>query len=56
MAHYIQQKLAEYNKKYPLPSATSLDKKDGKDENCPIPDPHEQILSNADKLVRLTKL
>ena len=56
MAHYIQQKLAEYNKKYPLPSATSLDKKDGKDENRPSPDPGEQIVSNADELVTLTTL
>ena len=38
MAHYIQQKLAEYNKKYLLPSATSLGKKDGEDEKHPIPD------------------
>ena len=54
MAHHIQQKLAEYNRKYLLPSATSLDKKDGEDENRPIPDPSEQILSNVDELVTLT--
>ena len=53
-AQYIEQKLLP--RKNLLISALNLDKGDGKDPNHPIPDPREQILSNADKLNVLAKL
>ena len=55
-AQYLQRKPAEYKRKNLPTSASNLDKEDGKDPNCPIPDLGEQILSNADKLDILAKI
>ena len=55
LAQYVKVKLAKYNKKA-SPSGPSLHKKNDNGLNHPVEDPHEQILSNADELVKLTKL
>ena len=55
LAHYVKVKLAEYNKKV-SPSGPSFNNKNYDGLNRPGEDPHEQILSNADELAKLTKL
>ena len=52
-AQYLQQKLLL--RRDLRTSASNLDGRDGKDPNCPIPDPKEQILNNQDELNVLDK-
>ena len=56
LAQYVKVKLAKYNKENPSLPGPCLDNENGDGENRPVQDPHEQILSNADKLIKLTKL
>ena len=54
IAQYVKVRLAEYNKKL-SPSVPSLDNKIDNGLDYPVQDPHEQVLSNTDKLAKWTK-
>ena len=54
LVQYVKVKLAKYIKKA-SPSGPSLHNKNNDGLNRPVEDPHEQILSNADELVKSKK-